>query len=53
MLRRNDDGVDRHWLAINIPDGELALRVRAQPRQAAVAAYLGLALHDPVRVMDR
>ncbi|KFB71584.1 MAG: hypothetical protein AW09_003273 [Candidatus Accumulibacter phosphatis] len=53
MLRGNDDGVDRQRSAVHISNRELALGVRAQPRQAAVATYLGLALHDAVRVMDR
>ena len=52
VLRRDDDGVDRDRLAVEVAHGELGLRVGAQPRQSSVAAHLGLPLHDAVGVVD-
>ena len=53
VLGGHHHGVDRDRLAIDVLDRKLALGVRAQPRQAAVLAHFGLALHDAVRVVDR
>ncbi len=53
VLGGHHHGVDRHRLAVDVLDRELALGVRAQPGQAAVLAHLGLALHDAVGVVDR
>ena len=53
VLRRQHDGVDRDGLAVDVANGELRLGVGAQPRQAAVLPHLALALHEPMRVVDR
>ena len=53
VLGGDDDGVDIDRFAVHVADGELALGVRAQPRQASVAADFGLPLHDAVRIVDR
>ncbi len=53
VLGGHHHGVDRHRLAVDVLDGDLALGVRAQPLQAAVLTHFGLALHDAVRVVDR
>ena len=53
MLGREHDGVDGMRLAVDVADRHLRLGVRAQPRQAAVLAQLGLALGQAVREMDR
>jgi hypothetical protein len=53
VLGRDDDRVDAHRAAVDVLDGDLRLRIRAQPRQLAVAAHLGLAFHQAVRVVDR
>jgi hypothetical protein len=53
VLGGHHDGVDGHRLVVDVLHRELALGVRAQPGQAAVAAHLGLALHDAVGVVDR
>jgi hypothetical protein len=53
MLCRDDDGVDVMRLAVDVAHGDLGFRVRTQPRQAAVFTKLGLALHQPMRKVDR
>src|SRR5690554_2952484 len=53
VLGRQHHGVDAHHFAVLIAAGDLALGVRAQPRQQAALAGLGLALHQPVREGDR
>ena len=53
VLARQHDGVDRMRLAIQIAHRHLAFRVRAQERQAAVLAQLGLAFDQTVRVINR
>ena len=54
MLRRDDDSVDadRTSALAVVADGELRLRIRAQPRQAAILADFRLSLHQPMRVID-
>ena len=53
MLGRQHYGVDAVRLAVDIAHRDLALGVRAQERQAAVLAQLGLALDQTVRVVNR
>ena len=53
VLARQHDGVDAVGLAVDVAQRHLALRVRAQERQAAVLAQLRLALDEAVRVVDR
>ena len=53
VLGRHHHGVDRHRLAVDVLDGDLALRIRAQPGQPAVLAQFALALHDAVGIVDR
>ncbi len=53
VLGRQHDGVDAVRLAVDVAHRHLALGVRAQEGQAAVLAQLGLALDQPVRVVDR
>ena len=53
VLGRQHHGVNAVGFAVHIAQGDLAFRVGAQKRQAAVFAQLGLALHQTVRVMDR
>src|SRR5215471_7170141 len=53
MLRRQDDGVDALRPPIDVAYGHLRLRIRTQPRQAAVATYLRLPLHETMCVVDR
>ena len=52
MLGREHDGIDRVRLAVDIAQGDLRLGVRAQPGQTAVTAQVGLALDQPVGVID-
>jgi len=55
MLGRDHDGVDFNRFAgfRVVADGDLRLGIRAQPRQAAILAQFALALHQPVRVINR
>ena len=53
MLGGQHNGVDGHRLAVLVVEGDLALGVRPQPGEHALAAHLGLAVHQPVRVSDR
>ena len=43
VLRRDDDGVDARRLAVDVLDGDLALAVRPQEVELAVAAHFGQA----------
>ena len=52
MLGREHDGLDHLRTAAGVADGQLRFGVGPQPRQAAVATHLALALHQPVRVID-
>src|SRR5690606_24701427 len=52
VLRGQHHGVDAHHLAAFIAAGDLALGVRAQPRQQAGLAGLGLALDQAVAEHD-
>ena len=40
-------------LAVQIPHGDLRLRIGPQPGQTTIAPHLGLALDQPVREVDR
>ena len=53
MLGGNDDGIDRHRLAIHVANRQLALGVRTQPGQTAVLADFCLTLHDSVCIIYR
>ena len=53
VLGRDHDGVDVVRFAVNITNGDLRLRIGARPRQTAVAAKLGVTLHQTVRVINR
>ena len=53
MLSGQHHGVDTDDFAVVVLEGHLALRVRTQPRQGAVFAHFGLALHQTVRVGHR
>ena len=52
VLGRDHHGVDAVHLAVHVPERDLRLGIRTQPRQAAVLAQLCLALHEAVRVVD-
>ena len=53
VLSREHDGLDRVGLVVHIPDGDLGLGIRAQPRHTPVAAQLGLALDQPMSEINR
>ena len=54
MLGRQHDGFDGDRLAgFVVAEGDLALRIRTQPRQHAVLAQFRLTLHQTVSVVDR
>ncbi len=54
MLGRENDGIDTAGLAFGvIAEGNLALGIRAQPRQQAIFTQFGLTLDQPMRVVDR
>src|SRR5688500_3662734 len=48
MLRRDDDGVDGHGMAVLVDDGDLSLAVGAEPFHAGTTA-VGQSSGDPVR----
>ncbi len=52
VLRREHDGVDGMRPAVDVAQGDLRFGVRTQPGKAAVAAQLGLALDQPMRIVD-
>ena len=53
MLGRQNHGLNADRAIVFISEAELALGIRAQPRQGAVLAHLGLAFHQPVGIGDR
>ena len=52
MLGRDHDRVDVMRFAVDVAHGNLRFRIGPQPRQPAVAAELGLALHEAMRQVD-
>ena len=52
VLGGQHHGVDAVRLAIHVAHGHLAFRVGTQERQAAIAAQLGLALDQTVRIVN-
>jgi hypothetical protein len=52
VLGGQHHGLDGVGLAVQVAQRDLRLGVGPQPRQAAVAAHLGLALDQPVRQED-
>jgi hypothetical protein len=52
MLRRHDDGLGAHRLAVAVLDGDLALAVGQQEGQLARLAGLGELLADAMRGID-
>ena len=53
MLGRQHNGINRNRPPIDVAQSDLALGIRTQPGQTAVAAQIGLTLDQPMREVDR
>ncbi len=53
VLRRQHDGLYRHRPIVLVTKRDLTFRIGPEPCQLARLSYLGLALHEPVRIDDR
>ncbi len=53
VLRRHDDGIDRHRPVAFVDDRHLRLAVRPEPREVACLAAVGQCARQPMRKEDR
>ena len=53
MLCGENDRINTNNFAVVVLEGDLAFRIRAQPRQGAVFTHFSLTLHQTVRIGDR